>query len=102
MTYTVESYGDTELKLTEDTREYIYKKVYCSCEAQGDYVVFSTHQLETGIIKQQYKFLYSDCSDPSAGSASAVVTAINYIINSYAGGGGGVSINKIMAHVAAY
>ena len=102
MTYGFTDQSDTEVKLTEDSREYIYKKVYCSCEAQGDYVIFSTHQLETGILKQQYKFLYSDCASPSESSASDLVDAINLIIQNYAGGSGGVSINKIMAHIAAY
>lgn len=100
MTYSVVDYSDTQIKLTEDTREYIYKKVYCSCVADGDYVIFSTHQLETGLLQQQYKFLYTDCSAPSEASASALATAINTILNSYSGGGGGgESINTIMAQI---
>lgn len=102
MTYGFTDQSDTVVKLTEDSREYLYKKVYCSCEAQGDYVIFSTHQFETGVLKQQYKFLYSDCASPSESSASDLVDAINLIIQNYAGGSGGVSINKIMAHIAAY
>ena len=102
MTYGFTDQSDTEVKLTEDSREYLYKKVYCSCEAQGDYVVFSTHQFETGVLKQQYKFLYSDCLNPSEASASALASAINTVLASYSGSGGGETINIIMAHIAAY
>lgn len=102
MTYTVVDYNDTVVKLTEGTREYLYKKVYCSVDVSGDYVIFSTHEVETGLMKQQYKFLYTDCSAPSAISATALATAIQTILDSYSGGGtGGVSINVIMAHIAA-
>lgn len=83
MLYSVVSQSDTIVKITEGGREYLYKKVYCSCTSSGDYVMFSTHEIETGLGKQQYKFLYSDCLAPSSGSASALVTAINQIINSY-------------------
>ena len=99
--YSVISTSDTVVKLTEDTREYLYKKVYCSCSSSGDYVMFSTHEIETGLLKQQYKFLYSDCVLPSEASASALETAIQTILDSYAGGGsGGETINVIMAHIA--
>ena len=73
MLYSVVSQSDTIVKITEGGREYLYKKVYCSCEASGDYVVFSTHNIETGMLKQQYKFLYSDCVLPSEASASAAL-----------------------------
>lgn len=99
--YSVISTSDTVVKLTEDTREYLYKKVYCSCTSSGDYVMFSTHEIETGLLKQQYKFLYTDCVSPTAVSASALVTAINAVIQGYAGGSGsGETINVIMAHIA--
>jgi len=101
MLYSVVSQSDTIVKITEGGREYLYKKVYCSCEASGDYVVFSTHNIETGMLKQQYKFLYSDCVLPSEASASALETAIQTILDSYAGGSGsGETINVIMAHIA--
>ena len=99
--YSVVSQSDTIVKITEGGREYLYKKVYCSCEASGDYVMLSTHEIETGLLKQQYKFLYSDCVLPSEASASALETAIQTILDSYAGGGsGGETINVIMAHIA--
>ena len=99
--YSVISTSDTVVKLTEDTREYLYKKVYCSCSSSGDYVLFTAHQIETGLPRQQYKFLYSDCAIPSEGSASALATAINAVIQGYAGGSGpGETINVIMAHIA--
>ena len=89
MTYSFVSYSDTTIKVTEDTREYIYKKVYCSTSVDGDYFIFSTHQVENNKFIQQYKLLYTDCSSPSAGSASALKTAVDAIIDSYAGGGTG-------------
>lgn len=102
-TYSVVDTTDTTVKLTEDSREIIYKKVYCSCESDGDDVLFMAHELETGLLKQQYRFPYTDCAAPTGASASAVATAINAILNNYAGGGGGgESINIIMAHIAAY
>lgn len=103
MTYSFVSYSDTQVKVTEDTREYIYKKVYCTTAVDGDYFIFSTHNAETGLMMQQYKLLYSDCSSPSTASASALKTAVDAIVNSYAGGGsGGEDINIIMAHIASY
>ena len=99
--YSVVSQSDTIVKITEGGREYLYKKVYCSCTSSGDYVLFSTHEIETGLPRQQYKFLYSDCAIPSEGSASALATAINAVIQGYAGGSGpGETINVIMAHIA--
>lgn len=104
MSYSIVNYSDTTLKLTEGTKELIYKKAYCSTKVDGDYLIFSTHQLETGLGKQQYAILYSDCSSPSAGSASKLKDAVDAIIDSYAGGGtgGGETINVIMAHISAY
>lgn len=92
MTYSFVSYSDTQIKVTEDTREYIYKKVYCTTSVDGDYFIFSTHNAETGLMMQQYKLLYSDCTSPSTASASALKTAVDAIVNSYAGGGGGGTI----------
>jgi hypothetical protein len=83
MTYSFVSYSDTQIKVTEDTREYIYKKVYCTTSVDGDYFIFSTHNAETGLMMQQYKLLYTDCSAPSEASASALKTAVDAIINSY-------------------
>lgn len=102
MTYTVVDYDDAIVKLTEGTREMLFKKAYCTTAVDGDYLIFASHNIETGLGKQQYKFLYSDCSAPSAGSASALKTAVDAILNSYATGGtGGETINVIMAHIAA-
>jgi hypothetical protein len=100
MTYSFVSYSDTQIKVTEDSREYIYKKVYCTTSVDGDYFIFSTHNAETGLMMQQYKLLYTDCSAPSEASASALKTAVDAIINSYVGGGGGTIQNT--AYVASY
>ena len=102
MTYSFVSYSDTLIKVTEGTTELFYKKVYCTTSVDGDYFIFSAHQLETGLYSQQYKLLYTDCSSPSVASASALKTAVDAMINSYAGGGGGEDINIIMAHISAY
>lgn len=104
MTYSFVSYSDTTIKVTEGLREYIYKKVYCSTSVDGDYFIFSTHQVENNRFIQQYKLLYTDCSSPSTGSALALKDAVDAIIDSYAGGGtgGGETINVIMAHISAY
>jgi hypothetical protein len=92
MTYSFVSYSATQIKVTEDTREYIYKKVYCTTSVDGDYFIFSTHNAETGLMMQQYKLLYSDCALPSTASADALKDAVDAIINSYAGGGGGGAV----------
>ena len=81
--YSIISYSDSHLKLTEDGREYIYKKVYCSTDVSGDYLIFTTHELENGRLKQQYQILFSDCINPSVASALLLKTAVDIIINSY-------------------
>lgn len=88
-TYTFTDYSDTIIKVTEDTREYLYKKVYCSTFVDGNYLLFCTHQVETGLFKQQYAVLYSDCTAPSEASAADLKIAVDAIIDTYAGGGGG-------------
>lgn len=83
-TYSVVDFSDSTVKLTEDSREIIYKKVYCSCEFDGDDVLFMAHDLETGLLKQQYRFHYTDCVAPVGSSAADLKTKIDAIINSYA------------------
>lgn len=103
MTYSFVSYSDTLIKVTEGTTELFYKKVYCSTSVDGDYFIFSSHQVENNRFMQQYRLLYTDCSSPSVASASALKTAVDAMIDSYAGGGsGGEDINIIMAHIASY
>lgn len=93
---------DTTVKVVEDSVEIIFKKCYCSTAVDQDYVIFYAHELETGKLRQQYRFLYTDCVAPVAASAALLKVAIDAIIENYAGGGGGVTINEIMAHIAAY
>ena len=94
---------DTTIKVVEDSIEIIYKKVYCSTAVDGDNVIFYSHELETGKLRQQYIFDYTDCVAPVAASATLLKVAIDAIIENYAGGGGGgETINVIMAHIAAY
>lgn len=86
--YTIIDHSDTLVKLTEDGREYFYKKVYCKTDVDGNYLLFFSHELETGRLNQQYQILYSDCTNPSVASASLLKTAVDAIINDYVGGGG--------------
>lgn len=97
--YSFESYSDVLIKFTEYSTEILYKKVYCSTDVDGDYLIFMAHELETGKLQQQYRLLYSDCTSPVEASALDLQTAVDLIINGYAGG---VSINNIMAHIASY
>ena len=100
--YTFESLSDTIIKVTEGSVEILYKKVYCSTAVSGDYFIFMAHELETGKLQQQYVLLYTESTSPAAASAVALKTAVDAIIEAYAGGGGGgVSVNKIMAYIAA-
>jgi hypothetical protein len=88
-TYAFIDETDTIIKVVEGSTEILYKKVYCSTAYDGDYFYFMAHELETGKMIQQYSLLYTDCTNPVALSASALKTAVDLIINSYAGGGGG-------------
>ena len=99
--YSVISQSDTIVKLTEDTTEILYKKVYCKTQVSGDYVIFFAHELETGKLRQEYSILYTDCTIPSEASAIDLKIAIDAIIEAYAGGGsGGLTVNQVMAYVA--
>lgn len=88
-TYSFISLSDTIIKVTEDSTEILYKKVYCTTSVNGDYFNFFAHELETGKLRQQYTMLYTDCTLPAAASAAALKVAVDAIINAYAGGGGG-------------
>jgi hypothetical protein len=102
-TYSFVDTTDTTVKLTEDSVEIIYKKVYCSTDVDGDYLIFAAHELETGKLRQQYRILYTDCVAPVAASALLLQTAVDLILENYAGGGtGGETVNEIMAYIAAY
>ena len=90
-TYSFVDTTDTTIKVVEDSIEIIYKKVYCSTAVDGDNVIFYSHELETGKLRQQYIFDYTDCVAPVAASALLLQVAIDAIIENYAGGGGGVS-----------
>lgn len=85
MTYSIVDYTSTVVKLTEGSTEILFKKVYCTTLVDGDYLVFTAHNLETGTEKQQFKFLYTDCDAPTAESATDLKTAVDAILNSYAG-----------------
>ncbi len=82
-TYTFESSTDVLIKVTEYGTEIFYKKVYCTTYVDGDYFIFASHELETGKLQQQYRLLYSDCTNPSVGSAILLKTAVDLIIDSY-------------------
>jgi hypothetical protein len=82
----------TEVKVIIDTDELLFKKVYCSTAIDGDYFILNTHEYESNKYRQEFKLLYTDCSSPSVASASALKTAVDAIIENYAGTstGGGI------------
>lgn len=88
-TYSFVDYSDTVIKIIENGTEILYKKVYCSTSYDGETFIFAAHELETGKMRQQYSLLFTDCTSPSVASAALLKTAVDAIINSYAGGGGG-------------
>lgn len=83
MSYTFIDTSDVLIKVTENGAEILYKKVYCTTSVDGDYFIFASHELETGKLQQQYKLLYTDCTNPSVGSAILLKTAVDLIIDSY-------------------
>lgn len=93
-TYSFVDTTDTTIKVVEDSIEIIYKKVYCSTAVDNDNVIFYAHELETGKLRQQYIFDYTDCVAPVAASALLLQAAIDAIIENYAGGGGVSDGNK--------
>lgn len=88
MSYALTDYSATEIQLNDGTRDYYYKKCYCSVELQGEYIVLTSHKVENNAFRQQWSIAYTDFTTPT-GTASAVYNAIKTIIENYAGGGGG-------------
>ena len=83
MSYTFINQSDVLIKVTEGSAEILYKKVYCTTAVDGDYFMFFAHELETGKLQQQYKLLYTDCTNPSVASAILLKTAVDLIIDTY-------------------
>lgn len=83
MSYSIVDYSDTTAKLTIGMQEIIFKKAYASTMLDGDYVILSFHNYETGTGKQQYAINYEDVVVPVVASASELKTAIDSIINTY-------------------
>lgn len=88
MAYSLTDYSSTEIQLNDGTRDYYYKKCYCSVELQAEYIVLTAHKLENNAMRQSWTIAYTDFTTPS-GTASAVYNAIKTIIENYAGGSGG-------------
>jgi hypothetical protein len=86
MSYSLTDYSATEVELNDGLRSYYYKKCYCSVELQGEYIIFTAHRVENNAFRQQWSVAYTDFTTPT-GSSSAVLAAIQTIIDSYAGGG---------------
>jgi hypothetical protein len=84
---TLIDWTDTLVKLNTGGVELLYKKVYCTCEVDGDFVLFFAHQVETNKFRQQYRILYSDFTNPTGASAVDVKAAIDAIIENYVGAG---------------
>jgi len=91
MSYAITDYSTTELEFNDGSRSYYYKKCYCSVELQGEYIIFTAHRVENNAFRQSWTVAYTDFTTPT-GSSSAVLAAIQAIIDSYAGGstGGGI------------
>jgi hypothetical protein len=92
MSYQFIDESATTVKVIVGTDELLFKKVYCSTAIDGDYFIFNTHNYENSIYRQEFKLLYTDCSNPSVASASLLKTAVDAIIENYAGAstGGGI------------
>jgi hypothetical protein len=86
MSYAITDFSPTQLELNDGLRSYYYKKCYCSVELQGEYIIFTAHRVENNAFRQQWSVAYTDFTTPT-GSSSAVLAAIQTIIDSYAGGG---------------
>jgi hypothetical protein len=85
MSYSLTDFSTTELEFNDGIRSYYYKKCYCSVELQGEYIVFTAHRVENNAFRQSWTVAYTDFTTPT-GSSSAVLAAIQTIIDSYAGG----------------
>lgn len=92
-TVTIAPYSATEVNLTIDGQQFIYKKAYCFTSVGGDYLYFYAHQAELNAMRQQYTILYSDVSDPSAVSAAQLKTKVDEIIGAY-----GIMDNAYLAY----
>ena len=90
MSYSLTDFSATEIEFNDGLRNYYYKKCYCSVELQGEYIIFTAHRVENNAFRQQWSVAYSDFTSPT-GSAAVVLAAIQTIIDSYAGGGTGVT-----------
>ena len=88
MSYYLTDYSATEVEFNDGLRSYYYKKCYCSVELQGEYIIFTSHRVENNAYRQSWSVAYTDFTSPT-GSSSAVLAAIQTIIDSYAGGGTG-------------
>jgi len=86
MAYSLTDYSSTEIELNDGINNYYYKKCYCSVELQGEYIVLTSHKLESNAMRQSWTIAYTDFTTPT-GTASAVYNAIKTIIENYAGGG---------------
>lgn len=74
--------------LDNNSVDILYKKAYCRCEVDGDYVIFLSHDVESNRYREQYRIHYADWGDPTGASAVDVKAEIDKIIQSYAAGPG--------------
>lgn len=81
--YTITPVNATEVKLTIDSEELVFKKCYCYTAVSGDNLLFFAHQAELNSFRQQYSIPYTDCTVPSAASATALKTDVDAIIGAY-------------------
>lgn len=85
-TFQITNQSPSEVKISQGF-EIIYKKVYCSTSVDGDYLLFFAHDVEKNLFRQQYRLLYSDCTNPTVASATELKEKVDKIINDYANPG---------------
>jgi len=86
MSYQFIDEGPTILKVIDNGRELLFKKVYCSTAIDGDYFILNTHNFENNIYRQEFKIYYTECDNPALGSAYDLKNAVDVILNNYAYG----------------
>lgn len=86
MSYQFINETPTIIKVIDNGRELLFKKVYCSTSVDGDYFIFNVHNFENSIYRQTFYLHYTECDNPSESSAVNLKTTVDKIINNYAYG----------------
>ena len=83
MAYSLNDYSSTEIQLNDGTRDYYYKKCYCSVELQGEYIVLTSHKVESNAMRQSWTVAYTDFTTPTGSATSCIVLndSLDSIVN---------------------